>query len=371
MGEPPVCRSDSDPRQTGRPDRISAVAEGHRLLAWYEKHRRPLPWRKTPADPYGVLVSEVMLQQTRVETALPYFERFLARFATIEALAEASEEEVLVHWAGLGYYRRARQLHQTAKKIVERGNFPQTVDGWLKLPGIGPYTAAAVASIAFGLAVPVLDGNVLRVQSRRLGIREPRSPTQRRRIDQASRELLVDGRAGDSNQALMELGATVCTPADPACGECPLSEGCSAKASGDPEHFPAPRRRRATERHDLVSVLVRDGEGRILLFRRSVEEELLPGSWELPWVESEPHSSADLPAALAARYGGHWRLGARLGFARHQITHRALRVEMRIGEFTGSGEIGEGIEGRWVEPAQVTTLARSSLVDKLLRGVGA
>lgn len=347
------------------------MAEGHRLLAWYDKHRRPLPWRKTPADPYAVLVSEVMLQQTRVETALPYFERFVARFPSVEALAEASEEEVLVHWSGLGYYRRARQLHQTAKKVVEKGDFPQTVEGWLDLPGIGPYTAAAVASIAFGISVPVLDGNVLRVQSRRLGIREPRSPTERRRIDQASRELLVDGRAGDSNQALMELGATVCTPTDPACGECPLSKGCIASASGDQMLFPAPRRRRATERHDLVSVLVHDREGRILLFRRPVEEELLPGSWELPWVESGPDSPTDLTAALGTRYGGRWRLGTRLGFARHQITHRALHVELRSGEFTGSGEIREGIEGRWVEPAQVAMLARSSLVDKLLRGVGA
>jgi A/G-specific adenine glycosylase len=347
------------------------MAACHQLLSWYEKHRRALPWRTQPPDPYKVLVSEVMLQQTRVETALPYYERFMARFASVRALAEASEEEVMVHWAGLGYYRRARQLHQAAKKIVEIGAFPQTVETLLELPGIGPYTAAAVASIAFGLSVPVLDGNVLRVQSRRLGIREPRSAAERRRIDQASRELLVDGRAGDSNQALMELGATICRPSRPICGECPLSDGCLGRASGDPKRFPAPRRRRATERRSLVSVLVRDGEGRILLFRRPVDEELLPGSWELPWVEQETDSAADLGAALGARYGGRWSLGSRLGRARHQITHRSLRIELRSGELSGGGEIGEGIEGRWVELAQVATLARSSLVDKLLRGVGA
>ncbi len=344
---------------------------GHRLLAWYEQHRRLLPWRTTPPDPYLVLVSEVMLQQTRVETALPYFERFVARFPKVQELAEAPEEQVLVHWAGLGYYRRARQLHQAARKIVESSAFPQTLEGWLELPGIGSYTAAAVASIAFGVAVPVVDGNVLRVQSRRLGIREPRSAVERRRIELASRVLLVDGRAGDSNQALMELGATICRPIRPTCGLCPLAEGCAGLASGEPDQFPAPRRRRASERHDLVSVLVRDDQGRILLFRRSVEEELLPGSWELPWVERKPDSPPDLSDALGARYGGRWKLGPRLGLARHQITHRALRVELCCGELSSAGEIAEGTEGRWVEPAEVGNLARSSLVDKLLRGASA
>lgn len=337
-----------------------------RLLRWYDRHARDLPWRRQPVDPYRVLISEFMLQQTRVETALPYYERFLERFPDLETLADASQNDVLVHWAGLGYYRRARQLHQAATAIRAAGAFPETLEGLRALPGIGPYTAAAIASIAFGVAVPVLDGNVLRVESRRAGLRDPWSVAGQRRL-RARLEGLVDPRRpGDSNQALMELGATVCSPLRPDCPRCPLRADCVGARSGAPERYPRPRPRRASERLELVAVWLEDRRGRVRLFRRPAEASLLAGSWELPWVAGGS-ARADAAGLLATRYGGAWRLGETLGVARHTITHRLLRVELVRGTLAGEAPADQEIEARWVAPAEVAQLPRSSLVDKLLR----
>ena len=340
-----------------------------KLLRWYERRARDLPWRRRPVDPYRVLVSEFMLQQTRVETALPYYERFVQRFPDLETLAGADQEDVLVHWAGLGYYKRARQLHQAAKAIHAAGSFPQAVEGLRALPGIGPYTAAAIASIAFGVAVPVLDGNVLRVESRRAGIRDPWNASARRRLETRLQDLVDPCRAGDSNQALMELGATVCTPTNPDCPRCPLRGDCRGAASGTPERFPRPRPRRRSERLDLVAVWLEDRRGRVRVFRRPSTATLLAGSWELPWVE-RPAAPVHAAGLLAARYGGAWRLGETLGVARHAITHRLLRVELVRGALVGAPEVLPGIEARWVTPGEVATLPRSSLVDKLVRCAG-
>ncbi len=321
---------------------MGLVTGSKRLLAWYDHHRRDLPWRLSPPDPYRTLVSEFMLQQTRVETVLPYYDRFLSRFPNVESLAMAPENDVLVHWSGLGYYKRARQLHRAAAAIRRRGSFPSTEGELLELPGIGPYTAAAVASIAFGVRVAVLDGNVIRVQSRRLGLREVAGAAARRRLREAAEEWLDPQRPGDSNQAMMELGATVCRPRRPDCGVCPLRRGCRAAESGRAEDYPRPRERRAIERLRLIAVLARDLDDRLLVFRRPPDDTLLGGSWELPWVAQADLESSQ--SALGDRYGGRWSLLAAVGEVRHTITHRRLRVEIRAGQLHDRESVSEGVE---------------------------
>lgn len=343
------------------------------LLAWFDRHRRDLPWRRT-RDPYRIWLSEVMLQQTRVEAALPYYERFLARFPTVETLAAAEIDEVLALWSGLGYYRRARQLHAAARQIAEQG-MPRTATGWRELPGVGAYTAAAVASIAFGEAVPVLDGNVERVVSRLLATSEdPHGAAARRRLLDAAGELLDPARPGDGNQAMMELGATLCTPRRPRCLLCPLRPGCRAAAEGDPERYPATRPRRERERLRLVAAVVewnRRGAGSVLssvlLVRRPEESSLLAGTWEVPWVEAAGRRSA--AAGLAARYGGAWTLGPRLARVRHSITHRDLRVDVHRAELAGGGAIAEGVEAGWFDGDERAGLPLSSLVGKVLGAI--
>jgi len=335
------------------------------LLAWYDRHRRDLPWRRD-RDPYRVWLSEVMLQQTRVDVVIPYYERFLERYPSVEALAGAPVDDVLALWSGLGYYRRARQLHAAAGRIAAEG-FPESAAGWRELPGIGDYTAAAVASISLGEPVPVLDGNVERVLSRWLALDgDPKRAAGRRVLRGAAAALLDPARPGDSNQALMELGATVCTPAAPRCPECPLEEGCAARAAGRMEEFPPPRaRRRPVKLRRVVAVAERSG--RRLLFRRGDGEELLAGTWELPWAGMDGEPAAE----LGRRYGGRWRLGDRVATVRHSITHRALEVEVRRAELDSGAELAEGREAGWWTEAELTGLAVSSLVPKVLSAVGA
>jgi A/G-specific adenine glycosylase len=353
------------------------------LLTWFDRHRRDLPWRRT-TDPYSIWLSEVMLQQTRVETVLPYYERFLLRFPTIEALAAAEVEEVLALWSGLGYYRRARQLHAAARQVAESGEgFPRTHAGLRALPGVGDYTAAAVGSIAFGIAEPVLDGNVERVLSRFLASGEdPRSRGGRERLLAAGRELLDPLRPGDSNQAMMELGATLCLPKAPRCLLCPLSSGCRAVAAGEQDLYPPPKRRRETVRVRLVVAVVEGvgggggiaGIGGILLFRRPEGSTLLAGTWELPWVEAVPDPGpedlqADPAAGLAARYGGIWRLAPRIARVRHGITYRDIEVDVHRAEIRSSDIVQEGIEAGWFDAEGRAGLPLSSLVGKVLAAV--
>ncbi|HEX4964881.1 MAG TPA: A/G-specific adenine glycosylase [Thermoanaerobaculia bacterium] len=338
------------------------------LLAWFDLHRRDLPWRRTD-DPYRIWLSEVMLQQTRVETVLPFYNRFLERFPTVHDLAEAETEEVLALWSGLGYYRRARQLHAAARKIAELGAFPSTVEGLLALPGIGAYTAAAVASIAFGVVSPVMDGNVERVLSRCLALEEdPKSGGARRQLLAAAAELLDPARPGDSNQALMELGATLCSPRRPKCLLCPLRSGCRAAREGDPELYPVGRAKREGERHRLVTAVV-EKDGGVLLFRRPEDSTLLAGIWELPWVTAEIDGvpePGDPEAALAARYGGRWTLGPRAAGVRHGITYRDLEVDVHRAELAWGGEVREGSAAGWFGAAERSELPLSSLVGKVL-----
>ncbi|HLX10505.1 MAG TPA: A/G-specific adenine glycosylase [Thermoanaerobaculia bacterium] len=356
---------------------------GPDLIAWFDRHRRDLPWRRS-RDPYRIWLSEVMLQQTRVEAALPYYERFVERFPTVDKLARAPLDEVLALWSGLGYYRRARQLHAAACQIAAAREFPSTVDRLLELPGVGAYTAAAVASIAFGATVPVLDGNVERVMARKLALAgDPKLAKARAHLLAAAAALLDPTRPGDSNQALMELGATVCLPQRPRCLLCPLRPGCAAAREGRPESYPPPRRRRAGEiRRLLMAVVIAPAreDDRILLFRQRV----LPGdgrgpgpaagpgfpagAWELPWLDLE---SVQMPVhqALSDKYGGQWRLGPPLAEVRHGITYRDLRVTVCRADLV-PGEIAEapeGIDSGWFQAAERATLHLSSLVGKVLK----
>ncbi len=217
-----------------------------RLLAWFGKRKRDLPWRRT-SDPYRIWISEIMLQQTRVSAVIPYYERFMAKFPTVRSLALAKMETVLGYWAGLGYYSRARNLHRAAKEIVARhaGHMPRDYKAALALPGIGRYTAAAVLSIAYGEPKAVLDGNVARVLARLGAVRgELRAPALWRELELTAQALLAPNAPGDWNQAMMELGATVCTPKSPRCGECPVSKWCSARKLGIAHRIPAPRKKR-------------------------------------------------------------------------------------------------------------------------------
>ena len=249
-----------------------------RLARWYRRARRALPWRAT-RDPYAIWLSEVMAQQTTLDVVVPRWERFRARFPTVEALARAKERDVLAEWSGLGYYARARNLHRAARAVAAAGAFPGTLEGWRALPGVGAYTAAAVASIAFGIPEPVVDGNVVRVLCRLQALRlDPKAPATLTRIRALARSLVPMRSPGDFNQALMELGALVCTPRAPRCGACPLRSSCRAAASGTPEAFPRAPRRPPTRRVHLVAAIV-ERKKRILLVE---DQEFVPGHLVVP-----------------------------------------------------------------------------------------
>src|SRR5688572_12350954 len=257
------------------PRRAAAIRRA--LLRWYDDNRRDLPWRRD-RDPYRVWVSEVMLQQTRVGTVAPYYERWLNLFPSVRALADAPDEEVLAAWAGLGYYRRARALHQAARVVRDRyaGQLPEGDEELRALPGVGAYTAGAIASIAFGRAAPAVDVNARRVLSRLFDLERPRPTT----LERIATALVAPERPGEFNQALMELGATVCTPRSPACGACPLVRWCLARERGTVAHRPARRPHARVPAYRIgTAVIVR--RSRVLLARRPVEG-LLGGMWEFP-----------------------------------------------------------------------------------------
>jgi A/G-specific adenine glycosylase len=271
------------------------------LLAWYAENQRSLPWRQT-TDPYAIWVSEIMLQQTRVAAVIPYYERFLARFPNIAALATVSEAELLAHWAGLGYYYRARNMQRAAQAIVLAGEFPRTYDHIRALPGIGDYTAAAVASIAFGLPHAVLDGNVFRVLARVLADDTNIAGNGARAYFTRIANLLLDQeRPGMFNQAIMELGATVCSPREPRCLLCPVSGMCRARAAGRQNHFPV---KIALQKnvHQKRFLFWIERKHEILAWRRAADSRLMPGFWELP-------ESTQIPGAASERLLGAFRHG--------------------------------------------------------------
>ncbi len=299
------------------------------LLAWYDRHRRELPWRGT-RDPYRVWVSEVMLQQTRVEAVIPHFHRFLARFPDLATLAAAEEAEVLAAWSGLGYYRRARLLLRGARHVATElgGELPRDRAGMLAIPGIGPYTAGAILSIAFDLPEPVVDGNVERVLTRHGALPgDPRRAPLKAELWQRAAGLASGPRPGDRNQALMELGATVCTPRSPRCGECPLAASCAGRAGGAPESFPQLAARPKPVEVELACMVVEAEPG--LLFFRRPDHGSLAGMWELPTVEATDPDE-DLPARLEAeilaRTGARVRAMVEVGKVRHTIMSRRITL---------------------------------------------
>jgi len=340
------------------------VAEVERLLSWFRTNARVLPWRTEPRDPYRVLVSEVMLQQTQVDRVVPAFERFVASFPSLGALAAASEADVLERWSGLGYYRRARMLHRLAREVDRgSGRLPESAAALEQLPGVGPYTAAAVASLVFGESVPVVDGNVNRVATRVLAMAEdPRTVDGRRRIVRWVGSLMADADSGAVNEALMELGATVCQPASPDCPRCPLSSACRARAEGNLERYPSPRKRRDPVDLQWVSACCVDRRGRWLV-REVTEGPILRGLWLPPLAELTGNRSAVeralelVPTPLA----GPPEL---LPVVRHSITHRRIRVHPVRMVVATAGEGGQ--LGRWVDP-ESDGVPTSSLFMKLIQ----
>ncbi|MCX7604409.1 MAG: A/G-specific adenine glycosylase [Bryobacteraceae bacterium] len=318
------------------------------LLEWYARMRRDLPWRRT-RDPWRILVSEVMLQQTRVAAVIPYYERFLARFPTPESLAAAPEEELLALWAGLGYYSRARHLRRAAEAIAARGAMPRTAEEWRTLPGVGDYTAAAVASICFHEPCAVLDGNVVRVMARLSAeAGDVSSAPVRLRLKELAQRMLDPRRPGDFNQALMELGATICLPRQPKCLLCPLAAHCRARAAGIEEQLPVRARRREAVKLelDLAVVLHR---GRILLRKRSENDGRLAGFWELPEVGT-------LPDSFPRQFLGSFRHS----ITRHDYAVRVWRIQ--------TGRVLPGFE--WQALPALAMLPLSSMTRKALELAG-
>jgi A/G-specific adenine glycosylase len=314
-------------------DSVSKRNLRRRLLSWYDRERRDLPWRKD-RDPYRVWVSEIMLQQTRVAAVIEHYHEFLRRFPTVKKLAAAREASVLAAWSGLGYYRRARMMHKAAKEIASKrdGKFPQSAVGLRDLPGIGRYTAAAIASIAFDEPVAVVDGNVERVLSRVLGKNLAHSD-----VWPAAEEVLDRKRSGDFNQAMMELGATVCVPRQPKCLMCPVSEGCETRGE-----LPASEKAKPQQKKE-VHYALDCREDAVLLVERGKSESLMPGMWELPRIEG---NGVD----------GSW-----LKF-RHSITVTNYTVRVRPGP--------AGVEGKWIARDRVLTYPLTGLARKILRAAG-
>ncbi|MBN8981420.1 MAG: A/G-specific adenine glycosylase [Rhizobiales bacterium] len=341
------------------------------LLAWYDRHRRRLPWRALKgerSDPYRVWLSEIMLQQTTVKAVGPYFEKFIARWPRVEGLGAASLDDVLRMWAGLGYYSRARNLHACAVAVLRdhRGAFPDTEEGLRALPGIGPYTAAAIAAIAFDRRTMPVDGNIERVVSRLFAVEEP-LPKAKPRIQELAATLLGPSRAGDSAQALMDLGATICTPKKPACSLCPFSETCVARMRGDQETFPrkAPKKTGALRR-GAAFVVTRGYE---LLVRSRPEKGLLGGMTEVPtsdWI-AEQTDKAALKRAPALKTVSRWHRKA--GVVTHVFTHFPLELAVYTARVSPRTKPPAGM--RWVKIATLKDEALPNVMRKVVaHGLG-
>lgn len=310
-----------------------------KLLRWFRKAKRALPWRTEPRDPYRTWISEVMLQQTRVDVVVPYYERFVQRFPTLESLAKAPLDDVLALWSGLGYYSRARNLHKAAQTAAPA--LPSTAAELRELPGCGPYTAAAVASLAFNEDVPLVDGNVARVLARVYRLEDGR------RLDLAQK-LLPKGRAGEFNEALMELGATVCTPRAPKCTSCTIRTDCGGRDT--PERFPAPKKRPDRPLLEWTALALQRRDGAVLLAKRP-EGALFAGMWDLP--QTKPRG-VRIEGALTEK-----------GIVEQTLTHREVRVAVKAAAASGTPATA-----KWVPPQDLHRFGLSSLARKSLRKAG-
>jgi len=327
-----------------------------KILKWYARHKRHLPWRDHP-DPYAIWVSEIMLQQTRVETVIPYFERWMKRFPSITDLAAASEQEVLGLWEGLGYYSRARNLHKAAGLLVDQygGELPRDLSALRMLPGIGRYTAGAIASMAFGMDVPTLDGNLRRVLARVFDVSQPAdAPAGEKLLWALVGVHLPKGRAGDFNQALMDLGATVCLPRNPTCLLCPVSAICRARALGLQDQRPVLKPKNAVP-HYVVTAAVLQREGRFLLAKRP-SKGLLGGMWEFPGgkVETGESLEACLRREIREELGMDVRIGEPFGVYRHAYTHFRITLHAFLCDPDGAQpQPREAAELAWVAPSEL------------------
>jgi A/G-specific adenine glycosylase len=342
------------------------------LLAWYDRHRRTLPWRAPRgerADPYRVWLSEIMLQQTTVRAVAPYYARFLARWSDVRMLAAAPLSDVLKVWAGLGYYARARNLHACACAVVERhgGKFPASEAALRALPGIGDYTAAAIAAIAYDAPASPVDGNVERVVARLFAVAEP-LPAAKPRLRALARALTPQRRAGDFAQALMDLGATICTPKNPACAFCPWNEACVGYARGDAESFPrrVPKREGALRRG--AAFVARRADGRLLV-RTRPPKGLLGGMTEVPTTDWATDFAESAALAGAPRFSCGkqkksiaWR--RRAGVVRHVFTHFPLELSVYVAELPAGTPAPSGM--RWIATAEISGEALPSLMRKVV-----
>jgi A/G-specific adenine glycosylase len=340
------------------------------LLAWYRDARRDLPWRRT-RDPYAIWISEVMLQQTRVDTAIGYYERFLRRFPTIASLARADIASVLSIWAGLGYYRRARHLHAAAKAVLDKhgGEVPSDLTSLRALPGVGAYTAGAVASIAFDVAAPAVDGNVVRVLARWHGVEEdPHAGAGRRRLEELARDAVSSsGSPGDWNQALMELGATVCVPSQPKCLLCPVAFACEARLRGLVARIPRPKPRAKSIAVDHAAAVIEREE--TYFFVRRPEGVRLAGLYEFPTVEltdgSEPKHA--LAGFVRESTGLPVEFGEPIAELKHTITNQRIRVRA-FAATTARPETGRG---QWLTPAAARRKGLTAAARKILERIAA
>ena len=346
-----------------------ARAIGRALLAWYAQHRRDLPWRRRtgsgPAarvDPYAVWVSEMMLQQTQVATVVPYFARWMERFPDVATLASAEESDVLHAWQGLGYYSRARNLRRAAQTIVQEhgGRVPERVAELRALPGIGPYSAGAIASIAYGQREPLVDGNVIRVLTRLFALRgDPNRAPLKERLWEVARSIIPAQAPGDFNQALMELGATVCSPQNPRCQSCPLSAGCQALEQGLVDRLPElPQRPKATQVHMAAAVATRSG--RVLVAKQGPDAARWAGMWLFPNAELHPRELPERAAerALQASAGLTGKVAGLLCVVRHTVTRFRITLDAhRLTEITGTAAPRGVAQVAWKRPAELLALA--------------
>lgn len=315
------------------------------LLDWFAQAAREMPWRAS-RDPYAIWVSEIMLQQTQVATVVPYFDRFMQAFPTVFALAAAPQEKVLKRWEGLGYYSRARNLQRGAQVVVAEygGQMPRSLDAILKVPGIGPYSAGAILSIAFGLPVPAIDGNVIRVFSRLDALKHTFDAVQpRRALSQRVESLIPAERAGDFNQALMELGALVCKPRQPLCAECPVQRHCQAYAEGQPERYPYKGKKTQVKQLLLDVAVIRDERGRILLQQQN-QQGIFKGLWCLPWRVADTEAESLLAGQTLC-----W--GESLTVIEHVLTHRRLQMQVRPALWSSAQHLPLA-DLVWVDPSQ-------------------
>lgn len=320
------------------------------LLRWFAQHGRELPWRGI-GDPYGIWVSEVILQQTRIEQGRDYWLRFMERFPTVEALAAASEDEVLRQWQGLGYYSRARNMHAAARQVVAMGGFPHSIEGLRSLKGVGDYTAAAVGSMAFNLPAATVDGNVYRVLARHFGIDVPINTSRGKNTFTAlAQELLPIDKAAVFNQAMMDFGATWCTPRSPRCQDCPVAETCDALRTGRIAELPVKEKKLKIQERRLTYIFIRHGGETAL--RRRPAGDIWQGLWEPLLIEGAPLPDLGCPLTLIA------------SGVKHVLTHRILLADFYLAEPKQRPTLPD--EYRWINEQDIENHALPRLVEKLL-----